>query len=391
MALSRVDDTGKTSHIETNSVHPAGKMRALRVNTNSTTASLELVDMPNIGSTDVLIKVNSAILAPDVFGLVEAGRLSYTPTTLGHKVAGTIAQIGDAVTAPGMQVGARVRLDPNLSCGSCVSCLTDRDQMCAQGAIMGFFGLAKSDRFERNHEGGTADYVRAPQSQVELLPDGVSFELGAKVHDLANCVRVLKVAGLPPIGSTVLITAATGAMGTATARLAKSFGVSRLILVGRSTERLEAVKDVVVGIDCQCIGLDTLGEDWVSAKALAGRVKVLAPEGVDAVIDYSPNGAEAMWQVIYGLAPHGTFVHVGGNWSILPVPMRVIGLNCWRIVGTRNHSRSDSKTVMKLLQDGLLNEDKKVMTHHFTLEDVGKAIAQLKDRSQQTWNIVIHP
>ncbi|MEU1998942.1 hypothetical protein ABZ511_31295 [Nocardia gamkensis] len=44
-----------------------------------------------------------------------------------------------------------------------------------------------------------------------------------------------------PLGSTVVITAATGTMGTATIKLAEHFGIARLVLVGRSAGRLAAV------------------------------------------------------------------------------------------------------------------------------------------------------
>ncbi|MEU3525798.1 hypothetical protein AB0E62_18340 [Streptomyces sp. NPDC038707] len=46
---------------------------------------------------------------------------------------------------------------------------------------------------------------------LDLLPDHVSFDLGAKVHDLANALRALKLAAPRP-GSAVVVTAATGTM-----------------------------------------------------------------------------------------------------------------------------------------------------------------------------------
>ncbi len=361
------------------------KMRALRVEQGSKTAHLAEIEVPSIGPQDVLIKVCSAILAPDVFGLVAAGRLLQAPTTLGHKVAGIVDAIGEAVTE--VQVGQRVRLDPNLSCGACKFCRTDRDHMCSQCGVMGFFALEKFPKWERYHPGGMADYVRVPASNVDVLPDHISFDVGAKIHDLANAVRAFRNCNLS-VGSTVLITAATGAMGTSCIKLAPFFGVSRLILVGRVLERLQAVEKLT-SIPCELIGLDTLGDDWPETRELGRRVRELAPDGVDAIIDYGPSGVD-LWQALDGLALNGTFIPVGGNWSVLPIPARVVSLKCWRIYGTRNHSRGDSSTVMDLLKTGQLNVEE-LVTHEFKLGDIEKAIVQLKDRSRPSWMLIVRP
>lgn len=362
-----------------------GKMRALRVESGETKASLKHVDIPPLGPSDVLIKVSSAILAPDVFGLVGAGKLAQAPTTLGHKVAGTIAQTGAEVKH--LQVGQRVRLDPNLNCGACRYCDTDRDQMCAECGIMGFFALGKFPKWEKYHPGGLADYVRAPTSQIDVLPDSISCDTGAKIHDLANALRAFKTCQLP-VGATVLITAATGAMGTSCVKLASFFGIGQLILVGRSFQRLQSVAQLT-SIPCHCVGLDGLGDDWIASRALGRRVSELVPKGVDAIIDYSPADVD-MWQVMDALALGGTFVPIGGNWSVLPIPSRLITLKCWRIIGMRNHSKEDSRTIMELLKREQLKVDD-LVTQQFGLDEVDKAIEELKDRSRPSWMLIIHP
>ena len=360
-------------------------MHALRAEKGTTKAHLKVIELPEIDSDEVLIKVRSAILAPDVFALLEAGRISQAPTTLGHKVAGTIEQVGGAIQ--NLKVGQRVRLEPNLNCGDCAYCRTDRDQMCSQCGIMGFFALGSFPRWAKYHPGGLAEYVRAPASQVDVLPDNVSFDAGAKVHDLSNALRAFKLCALP-VGSTVLITAATGAMGACCLKLAPFFGVSRLILVGRSQTRVEAIT-VLTSIPCDCIGLDTLGDDWTSSRALGRKVCEIAPGGIDGIIDFSPSGQD-LWQVTDGLTLGGSMIVLGGNWSVMPIPARVIGLKCWRVIGSRNHSRGDSKTVLELLKSGQLDAEN-LVAQVFKLQDIEKAIAQLKDRSQPSWMLVIRP
>jgi threonine dehydrogenase-like Zn-dependent dehydrogenase len=331
--------------------------------------------------------VASVGLAPGVFTLCKQGRLAQLPTTLGHEVASVIEKVGDAVTT--VRVGQRVRLHPNITCGHCHFCTTGRDQMCSEAAIIGFasFGRGPTPLFDRYHEGGCADYLRAPSWLVDILPDNVSFDVGAKPHDLANAVRVLKVAQLSP-GATVIITAPTGTMGTACVKLAPLFGIGHLILVARSAERAKAVQKLA-SVSCDVVGLDELGDDWPTTKALARRLRELVPQGVDAIIDFMASGAD-MYQIMVVLAVNGTLVHMGANQSILPLPLVATMVNCWRIVGTRNHSRGDAQNVLRWLRDGHLKVDD-LITHRFRLDQVDEAIARLQDRSLPVWMMVVNP
>ena len=360
-------------------------MRALYVERNAITAELKDVPVPTCGPYDALINVKSAILGPEVMRFIESGQLSQTPTIPGHKVAGVIAEVGSSIT--GIKVGQRIRLDPNLNCRECFYCRTERDHLCSECGIIGFFALRNFPQWEKFHRGGLAEYVCVPASQVDVLPEAVSFDTGAKVHDLANAVHALRQCNLRP-GSTLLITAATGAMGTACVKLAPVFGVVRLILVGRSTERLHEVTKLT-SLQCECVGLDKLSQDWASKRELGSRVQEVIPEGVDAVVDYSAEGTD-LYQVIDAMVPGGTFIVMGGNRSVVPVPARLLGLNCWRVVGVRNHSRADSSMVLNLLQNGRLQADD-LKSHEFSLENIDAALEQLKNRSQPSWMIVIRP
>ena len=361
------------------------QMLALRVNSGQKTAKLETINVPEISENDVLIKVSAAHLGPDVFKLVAMGRLQPLPTTLGHKVAGMIAAAGASVS--NVKVGDRVRLDPNLNCGSCTFCNTDRDALCNDIGIMGFFALRSTPLFDRYHDGGLAQYVRAPASCVDRLADNLSYDVGAKVHDLANAAAVLKRAAFP-VGSTLLITAATGSMGSCVVKLAPFFGVRRLVLVARSKQRLSAVK-AISQLECHCVATEGLESDWESSGGLSKAVSALIPEGVDAAIDFSPSGT-GLWQVAHSLRVDGSIVLMGGNYSVLPFSGREIGMRALRVFGHRNHSRQDSKLILQLLESGVLQVDD-LLTHHFKLEDWEKAIDSLQERSLPAWTLSIHP
>ncbi|SDT80329.1 alcohol dehydrogenase catalytic domain-containing protein [Actinoplanes derwentensis] len=363
-------------------------MLAARAQQGSTGLHLDKIEIPELGPQDVLVKVASAGLAPGMMTLLAQGAFKHLPTTLGHEAAGTIAAIGEAVDS--VTVGARVRVHPNLNCRECGFCRSDRDMMCPQQAMIGHaaFGETPMPLYDRYHDGGLAEYVRVPHWLVDTLPDTVSFDVGAKIHDLANAVRALKCAALPN-AATLIVTAATGTMGTATIKLAAHFGVARLILVGRNTERLDAVRELAGDIPTDVVALDALPGDWATTGGLTRALRALAPHGADAVLDFIPDGP-ASTQSLAALATGGTLVHMGANRAPLALPYIAIMVNCWRVVGTRACTRTDAREVLDLLAGGALIIDD-LITHRFPLAQADAAVAALQSRIEPIWMAVVTP
>ncbi|MFC4911798.1 alcohol dehydrogenase catalytic domain-containing protein [Actinomadura gamaensis] len=364
------------------------EMRAARAYRGSDVLHLEKVPVPEVGEHDVLVRVAAAGLAPSTMKLLAAGMFRHLPTVPGHEAAGTVERVGSAVD-PSL-VGRRVRVHPMLSCLDCDYCTSDRQQMCAEAAMIGqgAFGTGKLELYARYHDGGLADFVRAPHWLIDEIPDNVSFDLAAKVHDLGNAMRALKCAGALT-GATVVITAATGTMGTASIVLAEHFGIDRLILVGRSAERLEAARGLVPHLRADTIALEDLGSDWETAGGLTARIRELVPGGPEAVLDYLPAGPGGE-QALRSMANGGVFVHMGGNSAPLAVPMRETMLGCWRYVGTRGCTRDDTDAVLRLLASGEVRGEQ-LITHRFALDDVNDALTALAGRREPMWMGVIRP
>lgn len=362
------------------------KMLAYRGFEGDPVPRLVETDVPACGDGDVLVKIKSAGLTYGTFSLLKAGLLKPMPMTLGHEGAGVVEAVGAGVTR--VKPGDRVRVHPTMTCGGCRHCLTDRDQMCWGSAMMGFvsFGATVPD-YPRYHDGFIAGYAVAPERQIDILPDHVSFDAGAKLHYAGNAWRTIKAADLAA-GSTLAILGATGSMGVVTIKLAPYFGVGRLVLIGRSTQRLEDVAKLS-SLPVDIVSTDVMGENWADTGALPRKMAEVAPEGVDAIIDYLPEGG-AMWQAASGLATGGTFVNMGGGPQPFGFPMRAMVGKCWKVVGTRNHSRLDAKEVLRLMGDGSLVLDD-LITHRAPLRDVDQAVAQLTSRAEPVWMSVLHP
>lgn len=367
-------------------------MLALHAQDASSGLELKQLPVPSFGSEDVLIKVYSAGITPGVMKLLRMGQ-SAVPTIVGHEAAGVVEKLGAGVN-DGLVVGDRVRVHPVLSCGECHHCQLKLDSMCDEAAQMGFaqFG-EKTGLYAQYHDGALAEYVRVPRRFVDRLPDNVSFDVGAKLHDAATALRVLKLADVSKPNSTVMLTAPTGTMGTTTLKLAKFFpNITKIILVGRSTERIEPVRHLS-GVETVVFPISPWPEgsgppvEPPQPSLVVKQLKELAPEGISAIIDYLPAGP-TLGQVLPALITRGTIVHVGGNPAPLQIPLVFLMSKAWRLVGNRSHSRDDARQIMVWLQNEQL-EISDLITHRFSLKDVHRAIDCIEKRDEPVWLSVI--
>src|SRR5262249_10529549 len=90
------------------------------------------------------------------------------PHANGCAVAGTIESVGASVKA--LQPGRRVVIFPGFSCGTCEYCQRGARTVCTRYGYLG-----------AHRDGGYAELVRAPASNIVLLSDAISFEAGAAV------------------------------------------------------------------------------------------------------------------------------------------------------------------------------------------------------------------
>lgn len=361
-------------------------MRAWVATTPEAPLQLTDVPVPEARADDVLIRVAAAGISPMLVKLLRMGRYGILPTVLGHEAAGVVVSVGENV--PDDLVGRRVRVHPMLSCRHCEFCLTDREQMCAQSAMIGAAAHGGvSPALQEYHDGGLADYVRVPFWLVDELPDGVSFEVGAKLHDLGNAYRALTLARIP-VGGTLVITAATGAMATASLLLAPHLGIGRVILVGRSPERLAQVAGLARGdVAVSTIATDELPADWEQEGRLTAAIRALEPSGPHGVLDFLAHGSGAT-QALMSLRMGGTLVHMGGLHEPIGVPLRVLMNHLWTVAGTRACSRGDVRAVLRLLATGALNADA-LITHRWPLDEADTAFDTLMSRREPIWMGVV--
>jgi NADPH:quinone reductase-like Zn-dependent oxidoreductase len=215
-------------------------MKAVRIHGYNEQPTVEEVDTPAVGDTDVLVRVAAAALNP-LDTQMQTGKMHgffpvEFPYTIGTDLAGTIEQVGVGVT--GWSVGDRVvvRTDP------------------PRGGAM-------------------AEFAVVPASYLVKMSGSASFEQAAAVPTAAGTAyqALHEVAGLKA-GQTLLVHAGAGGVGSSAIQIARQAGarvvatasgdgleIARRLganqVIDYQSERFE---DKVADVD---VVLDTIGGD----------------------------------------------------------------------------------------------------------------------------------
>lgn len=198
--------------------------------------------------------------------------------------------------------------------------------------------------------GGYAEYTLMPVTVTAHKPEALPFAEAAVLPvAAATAYDGMQQLGLAP-GSTLLVNGAGGGVGVAAVQLARHAGVRVIGTAGPGK------KDLV----------EELGARHVpSGAGVADRVRALAPDGVDAVLDLV--GGDALAEVA-GLVPDRTkLISAGGK-------QLVVELGGAAVVRARNAAVLDA--VGRLAADGVLRP---CITRTFPLERAGEALRAVED------------
>jgi acrylyl-CoA reductase (NADPH) len=96
-----------------------------------------------------------------------------------------------------------------------------------------------------SHHGGYAEYARVPEDWLVPLPDGLTgrqaMAIGTAVYTAARCVIALEAAGLTPDAGPVLVTGASGGVGSTAVDILASRGYEVVASSGKDPEWLKAL------------------------------------------------------------------------------------------------------------------------------------------------------
>ena len=241
--------------------------------------SVDTVPDPRIEKpTDAVIRVTTTNICGSDLHLYEVlGAFMSEGDILGHEPMGIVEEVGSEVG--NLQVGDRVVIPFQISCGHCYMCNSSLHTQCEttqvrdQGMGAALFGYS---RLYGQVPGGQAEYLRVPQAQnthikVPVGPDDSRFIYLSDV--LPTAWQAVEYAAIPDGGSVTVL--GLGPIGDMATRIAQHRGF-RVIGVDRVPERLQRVSARGVEV----LNLDEHGNDLadVIRETTDGR-------GTDSVID----------------------------------------------------------------------------------------------------------
>ncbi|KAM0713430.1 hypothetical protein Q7P37_010392 [Cladosporium fusiforme] len=248
------------------------RMKALRLMKYNANYELKRdVPTPTPKLGEVLVKVAASGFCHTDYQVYEGVYKTELPATPSHEPAGTIVQLGEAVSSD-WQVGHRVGvINFKNPCGSCSGCKWRKSageqldaRYCKEKSMAGI-----------TTDGGFAEYMIAPAYTLVRLPEALSFQQAAPLMCAGATVwNAIRETGLP-LGSSIAIVG-IGGLGVLGIQFAKALGYD------------------VVAIDNRQIGL-----------RLASGVKAKP----DLILDYGDKQAgEKILQLTSGIGLDGAVI-----------------------------------------------------------------------------------
>jgi NADPH:quinone reductase-like Zn-dependent oxidoreductase len=312
---------------------------------------------PTIKANEVLVEVKACALNHlDVWARSGMPGIQIPlPHILGNDIAGVVREVGELVSW--VRVSDEVMLQPGVSCGHCLECLSGRDNLCRDYDIIGY---------RRN--GGYAELVSAPAVNVIPKPKNIGWPEAAALPlvTLTAWHMLVTRANLQP-GEDVLIHAAGSGVGSLGIQIAKLRG-ARVIATAGSDEKLAKAKEL--GADDV---LNYSNDDWPK------EVRRLTDKrGVDVVFEHT--GAATWAGSMASLKPNGRLVTCGATSGYAAqIDLRQLFYRHLNLLGSFMGSKAELLEAMKFVESGKIRA---VVDQTLPLAEARRAHELMEDRAQ---------
>ena len=334
-------------------------MRAMLMRSFGDESVLELTDVPEptLEPDEVLVRVRAVEVSRTRDIATRTGKHPFSrqvtlPHVLGGDFAGVVERVGSAASRE--LLGQRVAGAAGVTCARCQSCLSGHSEQCQTTRIIGI-----------HRWGSYAEYVSIPAANLRRIPEHVSMPEAAALAATGPIgYKQLEVAKIQRDAS-VLVTGATGALGTVLLALAALRGAQGIALSRRPSE-IPASLDSAIRLDCTDPGLT----DTILA-ATGGRGAAAA---IDNVAD-----PEVFQRYLPALSVGGRVVISGGigvnGAPVLSVPVGPFYIRSVSLLGVRSCTLADTEAFWRLVDDGFRLPPGLIRT--FPIEDAGAVHATI--------------
>jgi threonine 3-dehydrogenase len=323
-------------------------MKALVKSRPETGLWLQEVPVPEIGTNDVLIKVEKAAICGTDVHIYKWDEWSQktipVPMVTGHEFVGRVAAIGSNVHD--LTPGDLVSGEGHLVCGRCRNCLAGRRHLCNNTSGVGV-----------NRPGCFAEYLSIPVTNVWHCDPNIATDILCCFDPLGNAAHT--ALSFDCLGEDVLITGA-GPIGCMAAAIARHAGARHVVVTDVVPYRLDLAARLGA----------TLTINARTETIAHAQQKLGMKEGFDIGLEMS-GASEALQDMLANMCHGGKIALLG----ILPRHTCVDwdqvvfnGLTLKGIYGREMYETWYKMTAM--IQSGL--DISTVITHRFDYEDFEK-------------------
>jgi threonine 3-dehydrogenase len=255
------------------------------------------VSVPEIGPTDVLIRVEKAGVCGTDYHIYRWDKWAQArirpPLVVGHEFMGTVVAVGGAVRS--VRVGERVSAEGHIPDLTCLLCRTGQAHICERVEIIGV-----------DRDGSFAEYIAIPEYNVWKLDPAIPSEYAAVFDPLGNAVHTVMAANVST--KSVAITG-VGSIGLMAIPVARAAGAASVFAIDVNPAKLELASRL--GADATFLA---------TAPGLVDEIKARTNgDGVDALLEMSGSGAA----IDTGLQ----MVRNGGTAALLGIPSDAVNIN----------------------------------------------------------------
>jgi len=394
-------------------------MRALTWQGRGDVRVTDVVDPRLEEPTDIIVKVTStAICGSDLHLYGPLTPFMTKGDVLGHEFMGTVEEVGSDITS--LQVGDRVVVPFNISCGRCFMCDHGLQSQCETTQVTEFQSGAALFGYTSLYgqvPGGQAQYVRVPQAQYGpiAVPHDRPDERWLYLSDiLPTAWQGVAYTDLEP-GETIAVIG-LGPVGQLATRCAVQQGAGRVIGVDLQPERLAmaaahgvetidgsqvgdvpaAVMDLTSGRGADrvvdAVGMEAHGS--TAAKVAVDTVTTL-PRPLAALLSRTIGVDRlAAMETAFAAVRRGGTVSLSGVYGGAADPlnlMRLFDRQTTLRMGQANVRRWSDQLVALLSQDEDVFDVEGLATHRLPLEEAPSAYEMFRNKDDGCIKVVLQP
>ena len=302
-------------------------------------------------TTDAIIKVTKTTICGTDLHIMKGDMPAVTDgRILGHEGVGIVEEVGSSVS--NFKKGDHVIMSCVTSCGKCGYCKKGMYSHCEDGGwILGYL-----------IDGTQAEYVRIPHADNSLYP----IPVGADEEALVMLSDILPTGfecgvlnGQVKPGDTIAIVGA-GPVGLAALLTSQFYTPAEIIMIDMDDNRLNVAKT---------FGATQLVNS-TDGKAVEKVMKLTNNKGVDVAIEAV--GLEATFEICSDIiSPGGHIANIGVHGKSVQLHMETLWSKNITIT-TRLVDTVTTPMLFKTVQAKKI-EPKKLITHHFKLEQIVEA------------------